>query len=173
MTRFLLLSDQCGFVDMGRPLWREDGSIVYNCCCLCQRSHSQVWVPRESWPPFTVSDLRLPQPGGPVPCIYISQEQGGPVIPPGTGLLPTKFLYGLTNNGILFNPDKSGIINYVQKQGRYSNKYLCRAVTLAIRRWLPTAAVCGGVCEQNGTGAGFLRVLRFPLSIIPPISRSS
>jgi hypothetical protein len=46
-----------------------------------------------------------------------------------------------------------------------------------VRRWLPTAAarvhvraacgVCGG---QSGTGAGFLRVLRFPLSIIPPNS---
>jgi hypothetical protein len=22
----------CGFVDVGRSLWREDGSIVYNCC---------------------------------------------------------------------------------------------------------------------------------------------
>jgi hypothetical protein len=29
--------------------------------------------------------LRLPQPGGPGPRIYIPQEQGGPVIPPGTG----------------------------------------------------------------------------------------
>jgi hypothetical protein len=38
---------------------------------------------------FTVSDLRLPQLGGPGPCIYIPQEQGGPVIPTGTGLLST------------------------------------------------------------------------------------
>jgi hypothetical protein len=29
--------------------------------------------------------LRLPQPGGLGPRIYIPQEQGGPVIPPGTG----------------------------------------------------------------------------------------
>jgi hypothetical protein len=53
------------------------------------------------------------------------------------------------------------------------------AVAQAVRRWLPTAAarvrvraacrVCGG---QNGTWAGFLRVLRFPLPIIPPISPS-
>jgi hypothetical protein len=55
-----------------------------------------------------------------------------------------------------------------------------RAVAQAVRRWLPTAAarvsvraacgVCGG---QSGSGAGFLRVLRFPLPIIPPISPSS
>jgi hypothetical protein len=56
-----------------------------------------------------------------------------------------------------------------------------RAVAQAVSRWLPTAAdrvhvraacgVCGG---QSGTGAGFLRVLRFPLPIIiPPISTSS
>jgi hypothetical protein len=56
---------------------------------------------------------------------------------------------------------------------------LGRAVAQAVSRWLPTAAarvrvraacgVCGG---QRGTGAGFLRVLRFPLPIIPQISPS-
>jgi hypothetical protein len=30
--QILLLSDSCGFVDMGRSLWREDGSVVHNCC---------------------------------------------------------------------------------------------------------------------------------------------
>jgi hypothetical protein len=30
--RFLLLSDSCGFVDVGRCLWQEDGSVIYNCC---------------------------------------------------------------------------------------------------------------------------------------------
>jgi hypothetical protein len=32
-----------------------------------------------------MSDSRLPQPGGPGPRIDIPQEQGDPVIPPGTG----------------------------------------------------------------------------------------
>jgi hypothetical protein len=50
-----------------------------------QRNHSGFWAPQDSWPYFTVSVLRLPQPGGPGPRIYISQEQGGPVIHPGTG----------------------------------------------------------------------------------------
>jgi hypothetical protein len=31
-TRSLLLSDSCGFVSMGRSLWKEDGSIVYFYC---------------------------------------------------------------------------------------------------------------------------------------------
>jgi hypothetical protein len=30
-SRSLLLSDSCGFVGLGRPLWREDGSAVCNC----------------------------------------------------------------------------------------------------------------------------------------------
>jgi hypothetical protein len=33
----------------------------------------------------TRDQILLPQPGGPGPRIYIPQEQGGPVIPPGTG----------------------------------------------------------------------------------------
>jgi hypothetical protein len=49
-----------------------------------QRIHSQVRIPRDSLPHFTVSDSRLPQPGGPGPRIYIPQEQGGPVILPDT-----------------------------------------------------------------------------------------
>jgi hypothetical protein len=40
-----------------------------------QRTHSQARVLRGSRPHFTVSDLRLPRPGGPGPRIYI----------PGTG----------------------------------------------------------------------------------------
>jgi hypothetical protein len=50
-----------------------------------QHSHSQIRVPRDSWQHFAVTDFRLPQAGGPCPQIYIPQEQGGPVITPGTG----------------------------------------------------------------------------------------
>jgi hypothetical protein len=50
---------------------------------LRQRSHSPVWVPRHSWPYFTASDSRLPQPGGPGPRVYIPKEQGGLAIPQG------------------------------------------------------------------------------------------
>jgi hypothetical protein len=46
-----------------------------------QRSHSQVRIPRGSWPHFNLSDSRLPQPGGQDLRIYIPQEQGVSVIP--------------------------------------------------------------------------------------------
>jgi hypothetical protein len=57
-----------------------------------------------------------------------------------------------------------------------------RAIAEAVSRWLPTAVarvrarvwsygICGG---QSDRGAGFLRVLRFPLPIfIPPIAPQS
>jgi hypothetical protein len=72
---------------MQHPLWREEGSIVYNCCRF---SPSQVRTPRDIWPYITVSDSGLPQPGG--NRIYIPQEEDGPVIPPGTGFPFRRFL---------------------------------------------------------------------------------
>jgi hypothetical protein len=51
-----------------------------------QRSHSQVQVPWDSCPYFTVSDSRFPQSGGPGSRIYIPQDQGGQIVPPGSGL---------------------------------------------------------------------------------------
>jgi hypothetical protein len=51
-----------------------------------------------------------------------------------------------------------------------------RAIAQAVSGWLPTAAArvrarvrsCGICGEQSGIGVGFLRVLRFPLSIFIP-----
>jgi hypothetical protein len=43
-------------------------------------SYSWVRVLQDSWRYFTVSDSTVPQPGGPVPFIYIPQEQDGPII---------------------------------------------------------------------------------------------
>jgi hypothetical protein len=83
-TRRLLLSGSCGFVDLGRPFWREDGSVVCNRCWASLAIHSWVWIPRDWWPYFTVSDSRLHPPRGLGLHIYIHHEEGGPVIPPGT-----------------------------------------------------------------------------------------
>jgi hypothetical protein len=95
------------------------------------------------------------------PVLYLKQQFGDRILPPSSGEKPT-----------LLDPvDRA--CPYLQ-----INLGLWRpCLSSAVRRWLPTAAarvrvraacgVCGG---QSGTGAGFLRVLRFPLPIIPPIS---
>jgi hypothetical protein len=70
----------------------------------------------------------------------------------------------------------------INHTGLYVTQRYGRAIAQVVSRWLPTAAarvrarvwssgICGG---QNGAGAGFLRVLRFPLPIIiPPIAPQS
>jgi hypothetical protein len=75
-TRFLLLLDSCGFVDMGHPLWQEDRSAVYNC-----------WWPSPG-PSFTG-----PSPAGSVTILYclrfetsLTWRATSPdLYPPGTG----------------------------------------------------------------------------------------
>jgi hypothetical protein len=80
-TRFSLLSDSWRFVDVERPLWREDVSVVYNCCWSSPAQSFSGPSPAG----LIVSDSRLHEPGGSGPRIYIPQEEGDPVIHPGTG----------------------------------------------------------------------------------------
>jgi hypothetical protein len=67
---------------------------------------------------------------------------------------------------------------YYEMSANWDTSCPGRAITEAVSRWLPTAAarvqsrvwssgICGG---QSAAGAGFLRVLRFPLPFIPPNS---
>jgi hypothetical protein len=62
---------------LGRPLWREDRSVIRSAIahwCKSRRTHSHILL----------SHLRLLQSGAPGPRIDIPQELGVPVIPPGT-----------------------------------------------------------------------------------------
>jgi hypothetical protein len=52
--QILLLSDSCGFVDLGRSLSREDGSVVYNCCWASPAQSFSNLRPWNSRPYFTV-----------------------------------------------------------------------------------------------------------------------
>jgi hypothetical protein len=74
----ILLSEICGLVSAGRSLWREDGSAI--CSVITQWSESL-----RTRNHTLLSHLRLPQLRGSVSLIYIRQEQGGSVIPLGTG----------------------------------------------------------------------------------------
>jgi hypothetical protein len=84
-TTFVLLSDSCRFVDVGRPLWWGEESSLQMQLCLastvilgseCLRTHyniplSQIW--------------KSPYLEGQVPRIYAPKEQDGPVIHQGIG----------------------------------------------------------------------------------------
>jgi hypothetical protein len=54
-----------------------------------QRSYFRVWVPQDSWPNFTVSDSRLPQPGEPDPRIYIPGNRVAQLYPQALGSFPS------------------------------------------------------------------------------------
>jgi hypothetical protein len=86
MTRYLLLFESTSCFCGAPSLTRGRVCLLVYGAGPRQRTLSQVRVPWDSWPYFTVSDSRLPQPGGPGHRIYIPQEQGGPVIPPGIRL---------------------------------------------------------------------------------------
>jgi hypothetical protein len=109
-TRFVLLSDSCGFADVG-ALSDERISLSFTTAASPrQRSRSLVRVQHESWPYFTVSDSRLPLPGRPGPRIYIPQEQGGPVTIPGTGS-PFRRLLRLVGLRYMYpNPPPHGLL---------------------------------------------------------------
>jgi hypothetical protein len=71
------------FVDflLWAALSDEDGSVIYsyNCFWALQEHHSGFQVPQNS-DHFFPSHLRLSQPGGSGPHIYIPQEKGGSVL---------------------------------------------------------------------------------------------
>jgi hypothetical protein len=89
MTRLLLLSHTCDLHVDGRLPWREDGSVIYsyNLLSLSGPSPAELMTTFYClyWDHIWLSHTTLPQLGGPDSCIYTPQEQGGPVIPPGTG----------------------------------------------------------------------------------------
>jgi hypothetical protein len=60
MTRFLLASDSCGFVDMGALSDERMGLLFPTAAGPSQRIHSRIRAPWDSQPYSTVSDLRLP-----------------------------------------------------------------------------------------------------------------
>jgi hypothetical protein len=60
-------------------------NLLYNCFWALPEQSLMGRSPAELTALFYCLILRLPQPGGPGSRIYIPQEQGGPVIPPGTG----------------------------------------------------------------------------------------
>jgi hypothetical protein len=60
-------------------------NLLYNCFWVLPEQSLLGRSSRRTHGHILLSHMRLPQPEGPGPCMYIPQEQGGPVIPSGTG----------------------------------------------------------------------------------------
>jgi hypothetical protein len=92
-SNFIFLLNTCGYSPYVTSSLKRGWVLFTIASAPRQHSHSQVQVLWDLWPRFTVSDSTLSQPGGPGPCIYISQEHGGPVIPQALGSLFVTFYY--------------------------------------------------------------------------------
>jgi hypothetical protein len=75
-----------GFL-MWSTLWLEDGSVIYLYNCFWALPEQSLSGPSPAELTTIIYCLSWDSPplGGPGPRIYIPQEQGGPVIPLGTG----------------------------------------------------------------------------------------
>jgi hypothetical protein len=76
LTTRMILSEICGLISVGRPLWCQDGSAI--CSVITQWSESL-----RTRNHTLLSHQRHHEPGGSGSHIYIPQEQGGLLIPPG------------------------------------------------------------------------------------------
>jgi hypothetical protein len=81
---FFFLFDNCGFLAVGRPLWQEDGSVIYLYNCFWVLPEQSLWspCPAELRPYFTVSFQTLSTCRARSPYLY-PPERGWPSYSPG------------------------------------------------------------------------------------------
>jgi hypothetical protein len=149
------------------PLWLEDGFVVFNCCCSLQRSHSQVRVPRDSWPYLTVTHSRFPQPGGPGPHVYIPPRTGWPGYTP-RQCVPFFTSYDLQGYGGGIRPrlHASCSVNYsgllvIQHRGGLHRKHMhCLTMDVYYCRVLLYVLLSNGLITKNlSLREGFYRAV--------------
>jgi hypothetical protein len=107
-SNFIFQLNTCGYsLYVTSSLWREDGSVVYN-CCWCSPAHS-FSDPSPAGRMSTYYCLRLEtsQLGGLDPHIYIPQERGGPVIPQGTWFPSHRLRLRITSKSKLYYDRRS------------------------------------------------------------------
>jgi hypothetical protein len=80
------------FVDVGRPLWREDGSLVFNCWWFSPPWSFSCPILRDSWSYFTASGLIPPKPWGQFLFSYMPPGTGWPTYAPGAGFRSRRLL---------------------------------------------------------------------------------
>jgi hypothetical protein len=77
----------CGFIDVRRLFWREDGSLVYSRCSSTPAQLFSVPSPAGLMTIFYCLKFETPQPEGSDRRIFIPQEKGAPLYPRALGSL--------------------------------------------------------------------------------------
>jgi hypothetical protein len=98
---------------MQLPLWREEWSVVYNCCWSSETQSFSGPSPAGLMTIFYCLSFETPQTGGPVPRIYIPQKQGGPVILPSTGFSFRRLLRLASTRDSRYTTDHSSSTQYL------------------------------------------------------------
>jgi hypothetical protein len=80
----IFITVSCGFVDVGRPLSREGGSVIYNCCCPSPAQLFSGPSPPGLVTIFYCLRMETPPAWRARSTYLYPQEQGGPVTPPCT-----------------------------------------------------------------------------------------
>jgi hypothetical protein len=110
-TRFLLPSDSCDFVDVGRPLWWENGYNVYNCCWSSPAQSFSGPNPAGLMTTFYSFRFEIPLTWKSRSSYLYPPGRGGPVIPPGTDF-PFRLLLLLAELQWRYsNPPPRGLID--------------------------------------------------------------
>jgi hypothetical protein len=107
--RIFITSDSCGFFYLWRFSDERTGLSFTNAAGPRQRSHSEVQVPWDSRPYFTVSDLRLPFSSSPATCRATVEHSTTP--PHGSEARSNEHIYFiLKQRNIYRNRYRSGLL---------------------------------------------------------------
>jgi hypothetical protein len=81
LLSLIIFIESYGFSDVGRPLWREVGSVFFSFCWASPAQPLSGLSPTG----LIFLFLRLSKAGEPDSCIYFPLEQGSTVLPPDIG----------------------------------------------------------------------------------------
>jgi hypothetical protein len=131
LSFFDYVLDSFEFVDVGRPPWREIGSVLFSFCrALPAQPFSDLSPTGLTSIVYCLYLWDPPQPGGPGSCIYFPQKQGSPVIALGIGFEVR--MLSVTTHTVPYNSPDDGLSRRTHNANLKYKTHVCAAVTLPV-----------------------------------------